>query len=172
VTLEAEVRSGFVELHVRDDGSGFATDFLSHAWERFARASPTRDEQGAGLGLPIVRAIAAAHGGHADARNILAGGADLWVALPRVLQGDIGTANNAPVRHPIADHSDGGPDNTHRTAAHRPRARATNGTSSPEAAADRGGRTMTRSLGWATGLFFCAAFWLGLYIAAGGPPPW
>jgi signal transduction histidine kinase len=81
VELSARARDGFVELHVLDDGPGFPADFLPHAWERFARADAGRTEDGAGLGLAIVRTIADLHGGEARASNRPTGGADVWIAL-------------------------------------------------------------------------------------------
>jgi two-component system OmpR family sensor kinase len=83
VRLAATERNGHVELHVLDDGPGFAPDFLPLAFERFSRADPARSRGGAGLGLSIVRLIAEAHGGTADADNRASGGADVWVSLPR-----------------------------------------------------------------------------------------
>jgi signal transduction histidine kinase len=83
VRLAAAERNGHVELHVLDDGPGFAPDFLPMAFERFSRADPARSRGGAGLGLSIVRLIAEAHGGSAAADNRAGGGADVWVSLPR-----------------------------------------------------------------------------------------
>ncbi len=82
VRLHARSNGAFVELHVTDDGPGFPADFLPHAWQRFARADPARTENGAGLGLAIVRTIANAHGGEAHAANPATGGADVWITLP------------------------------------------------------------------------------------------
>jgi two-component system OmpR family sensor kinase len=83
VVLAAEASDGAVELHVRDEGPGFPEDLLPSAFERFTRGDPARTRGGAGLGLPIVAAIAAAHGGSAQALNRTEGGADVWIALPR-----------------------------------------------------------------------------------------
>ena len=83
MTLCFELRDALVELHVRDDGPGFATDIIDTAFERFTRADAARSRGGAGLGLAIVAAIANAHGRDAGARN-RPGGADVWVAVPRV----------------------------------------------------------------------------------------
>lgn len=85
IRLCAEQDGGAVELHVRDEGPGFPADFLPTAFERFTRADPARARGGAGLGLAIVAAIATAHGGTVGARNRPAGGADVWVRLPRDL---------------------------------------------------------------------------------------
>jgi heavy metal sensor kinase len=82
VRLSAAPSNGFVELHVRDEGVGFPPEFLSQAFERFARADHARTQGGSGLGLSIVRAIAEAHGGTAHASNREQGGADVWVAMP------------------------------------------------------------------------------------------
>ena len=83
VELTAQVREDSVELHVLDDGPGFPSDFIPHAWERFARADAARTDDGVGLGLSIVRTIAELHGGHASVTNRPSGGADVWITLPR-----------------------------------------------------------------------------------------
>jgi signal transduction histidine kinase len=63
-------------VDVVDDGPGFPPGVLPRAFDRFA----TGDRGGgAGLGLAIVAAIAAAHGGEATAGNGAEGGA--WVRL-------------------------------------------------------------------------------------------
>jgi two-component system OmpR family sensor kinase len=82
VHLSARRNGAFVALHVTDDGPGFPADFLPQAWERFARADTARTEDGAGLGLAIVRTIAEAHEGQAHATNAATGGADVWISLP------------------------------------------------------------------------------------------
>ena len=52
-------------MRVVDDGPGFPAEFSAHAFERFARADPsrTRATGGAGLGLAIARGLVEAHGG-------------------------------------------------------------------------------------------------------------
>jgi two-component system OmpR family sensor kinase len=81
ILLQARRRNGRVELHVRDEGPGFAPEFIEHAFEPFTRGDPARAGAGAGLGLAIVDVIARAHGGAAHAAN-RDGGADAWLALP------------------------------------------------------------------------------------------
>jgi two-component system, OmpR family, sensor kinase len=81
VLLEARGDDGRVELHVRDEGEGFAPDFIAQAFEPFSREDPARAGRGAGLGLAIVDVIARAHGGAARAAN-RDGGADVWIELP------------------------------------------------------------------------------------------
>jgi two-component system, OmpR family, sensor kinase len=73
-----------LRIEVRDQGPGFPDDFLPHAFERFSRpdTARSRDDGGAGLGLAIVQAICAAHGGRAAARNLPGGGAAVTLWLP------------------------------------------------------------------------------------------
>jgi signal transduction histidine kinase len=66
VLLRSRRADGGVELEVSDGGEGFAPGFADRAFERFARGDQARTRTGTGLGLSIVRAIAQAHGGHAD----------------------------------------------------------------------------------------------------------
>ncbi len=84
VGLRTEDETAVIE--VRDDGRGFPTDFLPHAFDRFRRAddSRTRSAGGTGLGLAIVRAAANAHGGTADVANVRAGGAIATIRIPIV----------------------------------------------------------------------------------------
>jgi two-component system, OmpR family, sensor kinase len=82
ILLQALSVDGRMELHVKDEGSGFPTGFVDAAFEPFTRSDESRSTQGAGLGLAIVDVIARAHGGSAHAANGR-GGADVWLALPR-----------------------------------------------------------------------------------------
>jgi two-component system, OmpR family, sensor kinase len=82
VSVAAVERDGAVELRVSDEGAGFPPEFLAHAFERFSRADEARGRGGAGLGLSIVEAVAAAHGGAAGASNRDQGGAEAWLSLP------------------------------------------------------------------------------------------
>ncbi|TMK75016.1 MAG: HAMP domain-containing protein [Actinobacteria bacterium] len=81
VRVWSQRADGRMEIHVSDEGPGFPSDFLPHAFERFRRADVARSGDGTGLGLAIVKAIAQAHGGGAGARNTGGGGADVWIDL-------------------------------------------------------------------------------------------
>jgi heavy metal sensor kinase len=83
ISLFALERDGSVELHVADDGPGFPPAFLPRAFDRFSRADEARGRGGTGLGLSIADLVARAHGGRAGASNRPAGGADVWLSLPR-----------------------------------------------------------------------------------------
>ena len=71
-------------LTVRDSGPGLDPEHAEHVFERFFRADPsrTRASGGAGLGLSIVAAVAAAHGGTARAESEPGQGATFIVELP------------------------------------------------------------------------------------------
>jgi hypothetical protein len=72
-------------IEVSNSGPGFPAEYLTHAFQRFARPADTgrtRSEGGAGLGLAIVNAIARAHGGWASAANRPGGGAVAALHLP------------------------------------------------------------------------------------------
>ncbi len=82
VVVKAE--DGRAILDVTDEGPGLDDEQLGHVFERFYRAdaSRARSSGGAGLGLSIVAAIAAAHGGRATAFSTNGSGATFRVELP------------------------------------------------------------------------------------------
>ena len=53
----------FKPIWVRDSGPGVPQDDREHVFERFGRSAVPEEDEGFGLGLSIVRAIALAHGG-------------------------------------------------------------------------------------------------------------
>jgi two-component system OmpR family sensor kinase len=61
VTLRARQHAATAAIDVADQGHGMPAGFAAHAFERFSRVDRTQD--GAGLGLAIVAAIAEAHHG-------------------------------------------------------------------------------------------------------------
>lgn len=83
ITLGARQTAAGVRLHVRDEGSGFDESFRERAFERFSRGDAARGRGGAGLGLAIVEAIAAAHGGRAGISSPDGTCAEVWIELPQ-----------------------------------------------------------------------------------------
>lgn len=63
VALSARTEPGGVEIVVADDGPGMPDADRQRAGERFFRADAARTTPGSGLGLSLVRAVAALHGG-------------------------------------------------------------------------------------------------------------
>jgi two-component system, OmpR family, sensor kinase len=84
IAISARPSATGLVIEVADAGPGFPADFLPHAFQRFRRPDTgrARSHGGAGLGLAIVAAVAAAHGGRAYASNGLAGGAVVRIELP------------------------------------------------------------------------------------------
>ena len=67
---------------VHDTGAGIAPEHLPRIWDRLYRADPSRSERGLGLGLSLVKAYVAAHGGVVDARSEPGRGSTFVVKLP------------------------------------------------------------------------------------------
>ncbi|WP_433655142.1 SpoIIE family protein phosphatase [Nocardia sp. CA-128927] len=89
-TLAGEISIGLrittddVELEVRDTGVGIAADELPHVFERFrqVRGAAGRSHEGSGIGLALVRELAALHGGRAVATSAVGQGSVFTVRLP------------------------------------------------------------------------------------------
>jgi two-component system, OmpR family, sensor kinase len=75
---------GFARMSVSDHGPGLRPEDMQRIFEPFYRADPSRsrDSGGAGLGLSIVSAVVAAHGGKVKVKETAGGGATFEVELP------------------------------------------------------------------------------------------
>jgi two-component system sensor histidine kinase BaeS len=86
VELRAEPAGSQVRITVRDNGPGIPPEHVPHIFDRFYKADAaragTRIPSGSGLGLSIVRAIVARHGGDVEASNAPEGGATFTLRLP------------------------------------------------------------------------------------------
>ncbi len=71
---------------MRDDGPGFPTDYLPHAFDRFSRPDQERSRTGSpagtGLGLAVVKSLTTLMGGEATASNHPRGGAVVQIDIP------------------------------------------------------------------------------------------
>ncbi|GER21766.1 two-component sensor histidine kinase [Zafaria cholistanensis] len=82
VALGCRLHGNTLRLSVRDEGIGVLPGDRAAIFERFARGSNGRRAGGSGLGLTIVRAIAAAHGGTAGVESRPGAGSTFFIDLP------------------------------------------------------------------------------------------
>jgi len=74
----------WVEVSVRDTGSGIAAEDLPYVFERFYRADKSRSRAtgGAGLGLAIAKHLVEMHGGTIGVESTSGRGSKFWFTLP------------------------------------------------------------------------------------------
>jgi len=72
------------QIAVQDDGPGLSDDEKNSAFDRFYRGSNAseKSEEGSGLGLPVVKSIVEAHGGHVTLGDADLGGLLVQIDLP------------------------------------------------------------------------------------------
>ena len=94
IRIGSSAYQGAVEFWVADEGPGIPEESRARIFERFGRADSGRGVAGSGLGLPIVAAIARAHGGHVSLETSPAG-SRFGIVVP--------IAPEAPAPPPAAD---------------------------------------------------------------------
>jgi len=84
ITIKGQFLNDHVQISVSDQGIGFSSDLEERVFDRFYRVDNalTRETQGAGLGLYIVRSIIEAHGGRVWAESQPGQGATFHFSLP------------------------------------------------------------------------------------------
>ena len=83
VTLASSCRDGYVEVTVNDDGIGIRPDALAWVFDSFRQVDRhKREQQGAGLGLAIVRGLVQAHNGDVAVESESSVGTTVKVCLP------------------------------------------------------------------------------------------
>lgn len=73
-----------VRVTVEDNGSGIHPEDIHHIFKRFYRSRFSKDTQGAGLGLPLAKAIIEAHGGSLAVDSVLGEGSVFTVNLTKL----------------------------------------------------------------------------------------
>ncbi|MDQ6796539.1 MAG: ATP-binding protein [Actinomycetota bacterium] len=83
-TITVSEASGEVLVEVSDDGPGLTQEQAGQVFDRFYRADPSRSRHhgGTGLGLGIVAAIVAAHGGSVEVASAPGEGTAIRLRLP------------------------------------------------------------------------------------------
>lgn len=82
ITFGSEVAADEVRLWVEDEGHGIAEADQERIFERFARVTAPTSREGSGLGLSIVAAIAAGHGGRVSVTSTPGVGSRFTLHLP------------------------------------------------------------------------------------------
>ena len=85
IALGSTVRKDYAYLWIRDTGAGIATEDRERIFDRFVRASDGdryAPEEGVGLGLSIVDAIATAHNGWVELDSELGIGSTFTIVFP------------------------------------------------------------------------------------------
>jgi signal transduction histidine kinase len=82
VLLAARAANGSVQLLVRDNGSGIASEDLPHIFDRFYRGDKSRQQSGeSGLGLAITKSIVEAHKGSIRVESVPGQGSTFTITL-------------------------------------------------------------------------------------------
>lgn len=89
IRLTAAAQNGKAQIEVRDTGPGIPSEHLPHIFDRFYRADAARSSTsgGVGLGLAIVRSIAAMHGGSAEIESTVGHGTRVILTFPSGAEG-------------------------------------------------------------------------------------
>jgi signal transduction histidine kinase len=74
-----------ITIRVTDEGPGIADADRGRIFDRFVQLDPARRGHGAGLGLPIARWIAEAHGGTLDLESSGPRGSTFRISLPMLI---------------------------------------------------------------------------------------
>lgn len=71
ILIEWKAFISLVQITVKDNGCGIHPEDLYHIFKRFYRSRFSKDTQGAGLGLPLAKAIVEAHDGTIEVKSRL-----------------------------------------------------------------------------------------------------
>lgn len=83
IRLRARSEGQFVLLSIADQGCGIEANDLESVWEVMAQSErERREQQGVGMGLPIVRQIMRLHGGEASLESQLGQGTTVTLRFP------------------------------------------------------------------------------------------
>ena len=88
IKVSGEVRKGWYDIIIEDEGIGMTAEQLGHIYDKFYRADSSNTAvEGTGLGMSIVKAILDAHGGKIDIMSKVGVGTKVTVSLPIPVEG-------------------------------------------------------------------------------------
>ena len=82
VRIAAVRTDNMVEVSVADSGMGIEEQDIPHIFERLYRGDRSRSSRGFGLGLSLVRAVVAAHGGRIQVQSKVNSGTTFRIMIP------------------------------------------------------------------------------------------
>ena len=82
ITSQPEIRPGWLEIRVDDEGPGVPPTELEAIFAPFMRSAGAQAHAGYGLGLAITSRVMSLHGGRASAENRAGGGLSVRLTLP------------------------------------------------------------------------------------------
>ena len=85
VEIAARRENGDAVATIADTGVGIPAEELPRIWDRLYRGDKSRSTRGLGLGLSLVKAIVAAHGGRVDVQSRPGAGSTFELRLPAEL---------------------------------------------------------------------------------------
>ena len=91
ILIKATATQKRVKVEVIDNGVGISKEDLEHIWDRYYKASDsfTRQVQGSGLGLSIVKNILIKHSSDFGVESELGNGSNFWFDLERISKKDM-----------------------------------------------------------------------------------
>jgi len=84
IRLSLEERDGYVQLRVKDTGSGIPENEIGRVFERFhrVRGARARTHEGTGIGLALVNELVKIHGGDIAVSSVHEEGTEFTITLP------------------------------------------------------------------------------------------
>jgi len=73
-----------ITISIKDTGIGMQEDMLEKIFDRFGQVSPllTRNHEGSGIGLSLVKSIVESHGGRISVKSEYGNGAEFIINMP------------------------------------------------------------------------------------------
>ncbi|HMM01138.1 MAG: HAMP domain-containing sensor histidine kinase [Eubacteriales bacterium] len=84
INLSVNQNNEAIILSIKDNGIGIPEESLPHIFDRFYRVDASRNRNGSGLGLSIVKWIVETHQGSIDVRSKLGHGTEFVITVPKL----------------------------------------------------------------------------------------